>query len=382
MEAKRRATLFLVTVIVMTAVVLAKTQVQVPKKGGSLTFIDVFHNGEEGYSCFRIPALLLTQNGTLIAFCEARKFSCQDHGYVDIVTKRSFDQGQTWTGLQVVYSNSTDNGEWNTIGNAAPVQDRLTGDVILVFCRNNLQVMGTRSSDDGQSWEAPQNVSNVVDHKWKWVGTGPPGSLQLSSGRILVPCYHQGPSLDGWLNSQSHVMYSDDSGKSWQLGTTVQSKWRGNECQAAPLVPYSPGSSNQNNSFLLNMRSDVGYRLLATSYDGGQTFTEPELQKELTETLGGCEGSTILHSTSGLLLFSNPSVPSYSPFRFNMSLHTSSDAGRSWQFWGTIWEKASGYSSLVELFDHSVSVIFERANTTHLIQEPQVLTYVPSFFQP
>jgi len=340
-----------------------------------VTLIDVFKNGEEGYSCFRIPAMLLTQNGTLLAFCEARKYSCKDHGFVDLVLKRSFDQGQTWSPLQVVYSNSTDDGEWNTIGNAAPVQDRKTSTILLVFCRNNLQVMISRSNDDGVSWSSPENITNVVESDWGWVGTGPPSSLQLSSGRIVVPCYQQEHSVDGWLNSQSHIMYSDDGGTTWVLGVTVESVWRGNECQAAPLSPH-------NDSFLLNMRSDVGYRLLATSYDGGISFTDPVLQKDLTEALGGCEGSTILHSTSGLLLFSNPSVPFYSPFRFNMSLHTSADAGQTWKFWGTIWSKAAGYSSLVEMADHSVSVIFERANTTHLIQEPQVLSIAPSFYSP
>jgi hypothetical protein len=64
------------------------------------------------------------------------------------VFKRSFDGGETWTEMQVLYSNSTKD-DWAVIGNSAVVQDRNTGKILVPFCRNNLQVLLTESTDDG-----------------------------------------------------------------------------------------------------------------------------------------------------------------------------------------------------------------------------------------
>jgi len=79
----------------------------------------------EGYHTFRIPTLLLTRPGTLLAICEGRKTSRVDHGDVDLVLKRSSDDGRTWGPLELVYEEGGD--EKVTIGNSCPVVDQITG---------------------------------------------------------------------------------------------------------------------------------------------------------------------------------------------------------------------------------------------------------------
>ncbi|CAF3095581.1 unnamed protein product, partial [Rotaria sp. Silwood2] len=49
----------------------------------------VFSRGEAGYYCIRIPSLLTTIQGTLLAFGEARMFNCHDNTQIDIVFTRS-----------------------------------------------------------------------------------------------------------------------------------------------------------------------------------------------------------------------------------------------------------------------------------------------------
>jgi sialidase-1 len=69
---------------------------------------DVFVSGTNGYHTYRIPAIVTTPKGTLLAFCEGRKTSRSDHGDLDLVLRRSTDGGKTWTPMQTVYEQGGD----------------------------------------------------------------------------------------------------------------------------------------------------------------------------------------------------------------------------------------------------------------------------------
>lgn len=93
--------------------------------------VDVYRGGEGGYAAYRIPAMVTTSKGTLLAFCEGRKNSASDSGDIDIVLRRSFDNGRTWSRAQVVADRGGD-----TIGNPAPVVERKTGTIFLLLTSN------------------------------------------------------------------------------------------------------------------------------------------------------------------------------------------------------------------------------------------------------
>lgn len=104
------------------------------------------------------------------------------------------------------------------IGNAAPVQDKYSGRIFLPFCMNNEEVYITYSDNDGESWTYPTHMPYLVVDDWKWVGLGPPGGIQLVSGRLLIPGYHTTLiKSDGEL-SRGHTIYSDDFGATWTIG--------------------------------------------------------------------------------------------------------------------------------------------------------------------
>src|SRR6266481_6996706 len=87
---------------------------------------DVFRAGEGGYHTYRIPALIASSKGTLLAFCEGRRNSASDTGDIDVLLRRSFDGGKTWAAVQRIADMAED-----TVGNPTPVIERKTGAILL-----------------------------------------------------------------------------------------------------------------------------------------------------------------------------------------------------------------------------------------------------------
>ena len=202
------------------------------------------------------------------------------------------------------------------------------------------------------------------------VGTGPPGSIQLDSKRIIVPSYHTlWPNLDGEL-SEAHMMISDDEGKSWYIGGNI-TDWAlqfPNENQAVSLG---------GNHVLVNARSLLTDRIGAYSQDGGLTFGPPFVLKGLSQPLEGCQGSTIRHPVTDTLFYSGPSVDFLSVFRYNMSIFTSVDNGTTWSARAVVHPGSSAYSSLAVLGDgHSIGLLYEWSNQMKLIFDPDYFSFV------
>ena len=200
------------------------------------------------------------------------------------------------------------------------------------------------------------------------VGTGPPGSIQLDSGRVIVPSYHaEGPKFDGDLN-QVHMMISDDDGKSWYIGGHVSDGIHfPNENQAITLG---------GNHVLINARSLLMDRVGALSTDGGLNFQSAYSFSGLSQPLTGCEGSMIRQPSTGRLYYSGPNVKTLSTLRYNMSVAISTDAGASWTWMGVVHMGSSAYSSLVNMVDGKVGLLYEWSNKTQEIFDPDYFSFV------
>ncbi len=323
----------------------------------------VFVAGESGYHTYRIPSLYVTPSGTLLAFCEGRKHGRSDTGDIDLVLKKSFDNGATWGPMQVI----ADGGP-NTVGNPCPVVDRDTGIIWLPITRNlgedkERQILdgtskGTRevwimkSADDGATWSEPVEITETTKSPdWTWYATGPGCGIQLKSGRLLIPCDH---AVAASKMYRSHVIYSDDHGESWKLGGVVGDKV--NESQVVEL---------QDGSLLINMRSyhREDCRAIATSRDGGLTWSEVTLDRTLIEPI--CQASFLRFTdqqtyTKNRLLFSNPA----SMRRINMTVRLSYDEGKSWPVSKVLYEGPSAYSALAILPDMTIGCLYERGSET------------------
>jgi sialidase-1 len=321
----------------------------------------VFRAGESGYHTYRIPALITTAKGTLLAFCEARKNSRSDTGDIDLVLKRSTDGGKTWSRMQIISDHGPD-----TIGNPCPVVDRSTGTIWLPLTGNpgnidEKQIMvgvGTRtawmthSADDGVTWAEPVEITSAVkEPNWTWYATGPGNAIQLKSGRLLVPSVHA--RLGNAHKYYSHVIYSDDHGQTWKKGGVA-----GEDTDECAVVELSDGS------LLMNMRSggDRHRRATSRSRDGGMTWSEMRYDETLVEP--PCEASLIRVPGKGAagrdrLLFSNPAAEK----RVSLTVRVSYDAGATWSISKRLHEGPSAYSSLAVLPDATVGCLYERGDS-------------------
>jgi len=324
-----------------------------------LAEIDVFHTGREGYHTYRIPALVVTQKGTLLAICEGRKTGRGDHGDVDMVLKRSTDGGRSWGPLELIYEEG--GAAKVTIGNPCPVVDRTTGVIWLPLTRDNDRVFVASSSDDGKTWSQPRDITAAVKGAdWNWYATGPGNGIQLVhgkfAGRLVIPCDHRvGGSKDdkeGWDKAgRSHVIYSDDHGQTWKLGGATD--YAMNECAVVELA---------DGTLLLNSRSYRGKacRGVSRSKDGGQTWESTTDEPALVESV--CQASLINHA-GNLLLFCNPAVPKG---RNHLTVRLSEDEGKTWPHARLVCEGSSAYSSLASLPDGEIGLLYERDDYKHL----------------
>jgi sialidase-1 len=306
----------------------------------------LFKNHKEGYNVFRIPTVIVTKSGKVLAFCEGRK-SLFDNGDIDLVMKSSSDNGKTWSDIKVIWNNSN-----NTCGNPVPVIDKVTGDVIVVATLNNHNVFILRSKDEGNHWETPVDITSAVKlPDWKWYATGPVHAIQLEQStfknRLVVPCNH---TFTGYDKHISHIIYSDDNGKTWRLGGSV-SQENTDECTVVEL---------RDGSLLLNMRTskkrELPYRKICISEDGGSTWTIPCYDSSLVEPI--CQGSLLRYSFSpDILLFTNPKNKKK---RKNLTLSISEDSGKTWTKQITICAKKSAYNDIVELNNGDILCLFEK----------------------
>lgn len=322
----------------------------------SLEEMPLWTAGADGYHTYRIPSLFVTAKGTVLAFCEGRKTGAGDHGDVDLVMKRSTDGGRTWSAQQIVHE---EGGEAHiTIGNPCPVQDALTGTIWLPFCRDNKAVLITSSTDDGKTWSAPRDISaSVVPSNWVWVATGPGIGIQLArgahKGRLMVPSDQRANMPDGTLHWSSHMMFSDDAGKTWQISAAIERG--GNECQ---VIERNDGSLLVNTRMQGNFE---GYRGIATSTDGGATWSAITQEKQLP--CPKCQGSLIQYGETQLL-FSNPNPGAPSDGkpkgkRIDLTVRMSTDEGRTWPVTKLLHEGPSAYSSLGHLPDGTILCLYE-----------------------
>ncbi len=325
----------------------------------------VFKSGDDGYATFRIPAIVTTNSGKVLAFAEGRVKNSSDNGNIDFVMKSSDDGGKNWSKLKVIWN---DGG--NACQNPAPVIDKQTGKIFMLMTRKlgtdkepdiidqksteAIRVFVMQSGDEGDSWSEPKEITKDVNPgNWTWYATGPCHGIQLEKGkykgRLVIPCDHIEAGTKKYF---SHIIYSDDNGKTWQLGgTTPQDQV--NECTVAELP---------DGRLILNMRNydrNQKTRKISFSNNGGENWSDLQSVETLPEPI--CQASILFSPAVEKLYFLNPADENN---RVKMTLKSSIDAGLSWKTEEFLHAGPSAYSDLTLIDKNTLGCLFEAGETS------------------
>lgn len=332
----------------------------------------------EGYHNYRVPGILTSPNGVILATVEARRGRGGDWDGNDVLLRRSSDGGVTWSAPQIVAS--CDDYGPGPISNFVMIAGRSDGSVHALYCHNYARVFYLRSHDDGATWSAPREITESLEafrerYPWRVIATGPGHGIQLESGRLVVPVWMStgeggefGAGKLGHRPSDVASIYSDDQGQTWQCGETVvyHSARVRNPSETIPV-------QLSNGRVLFNIRSESteNRRLIATSPDGAHDWQIETWDEALLEPV--CMASILKlaqRSEQGIpyIVFANPDNlenelvkpgGNLAHDRKRLTVKLSPDDCQTWTHARIIEAGPSGYSDLAQAGDGAILCIYE-----------------------
>ena len=361
-----------------------------------LSIVPIFSNGDAGCACFRIPSIVRTGRGTLLAFAEGRVESCSDSTRTVLgAMVRSSDNGQTWEKPRIVFRNIWQ-GETYAVQNISPVVDTVhnTGRIIVVY--NALEhsewdlargvgisrACCVISHDEGQTWGEPVDITPSVHrpynptyassypaasqpanqaHDWRIQRPTLGHAIQLQHGPWRGRIVHAGVFSAGErsvFQSQNYIFCSDDLGQSWHIAGILPQPGL-NEATLAELEDgailvnsraYGPDDRSTGRRAITRIHFDDAGKLHtgATQYD--EALIDPAVQASML---------SCMYEERRLLLFANPAHPSA---RVNMTLRATIDNGQTWPIQRRIDAGPSAYSDMACDDAGKLTLIYERGN--------------------
>lgn len=336
--------------------------------------------GDDNVHTYRIPGIITTDRGTMIAVYDNRYTESRDlPGNIDVGMSRSTDGGRTWEPMKVIM----DMGEPhlnNGIGDPAVLFDPITRKiwVAALWSKGNRSIAGSlpgispdttgqfvlvSSDDDGKTWSAPQTITpQIKEPRWHLFFNGPGNGIVMQDGKLVFAAQY----WDEVKMPHSTIIYSDDKGKSWK-GKILGPKSNTTESQ---VVETTPGT------LMLNMRDNRGgYRSVATTTNMGAKWTEHSTSFSALQDpvcMASFIKATVKHNnvSKDLLFFSNANTSSG---RYNITIKWSADLGETWAKNNQLLideRLCFGYSALTRLDENTIGLLYEGSRDLYFVKVP------------
>lgn len=322
----------------------------------------LFKAGTSGYHSFRIPSIVRSTKGTLIAFAEGRRDSGADYGNIDVVMRRSRDHGRTWGRVELVFSKHGD-----TCGNPTAVVDQATGAIWLFASWNAathsqagrggltpIDAWGQRrvyslvSYDDGSSWKLQNRTRQLVPRNYTWDAVGPGVGIQLRGGpvpgRLIIPAIGRN-------------IISDDHGATWRyelLRSAAGTPLTGTS--EAAIAELADGSLYRNDRPATGASKRGRRRMVSRSNRAHTSFTPFAPDCTLLDPV--CQASLLVYTgrRPHRLLFLNPADTER---RIRPTVRVSYDGGRTWALSRQLPTSRAGYTSMTKTANYRVATLVE-----------------------
>lgn len=333
---------------------------------------DIFSRDTGGYTMYRIPGICFTPGGVALAHAEARYGRGGDWDKIDIIMRRSFDQGLTWDAPRRVLDHR-DFGD-GPLHNVNTIVDHQNGVVRVLFCYGYARAFTMQSLDDGATFSPPREITAAFEgfrHEYDWgvLAIGLPNGIRMrGSGRLIIPVWLSTSRTSAHRPNRCATIYSDDDGANWQRGEMVP--------DSVPNLNETGIVELEDGTVMLNMRNGIGVqrRVISRSADGISGWSIPQLDAQLLEPT--CQGTLFRYSWAdegaSRILFCNPDnlggkdAKGSSIFRTrqNLTVKLSLDECASWAYSRVIEPGYAGYSALAVCADKSALCLFERGDAS------------------
>ncbi len=381
-----------------------KIDLKVPSGENIVRFGQVLRAaGQDNCDTYRIPGLITTNSGTLIAVYDNRYNRSKDlQEDIDIGMSRSTDGGNSWEPMKIIMDMGEYGGrpeELNGTGDPCILYDHKTNTVWVAAlwmsgASRDLMLWNTsepgmtpeetgqflivKSTDDGITWSEPVNITKQIkDPSWQLLLQGPGRGITTKDGTLVFPAQFKAdigePALDGGqYTCHSTIVWSRDGGTTWNIGTGAVSN-----TTEAQVVELSDGA------LMLNMRDDLNRkekgvtngRAVAVTKDLGKTWiVHPTSNSALPEP--NCMASLISADIfiegvkKKVLFFSNPDNKIS---RSDMTIKASLDEGSKWpeKYQLEIYEpEGYGYSCLTMVDERTVGILYEGSKELYFQKIP------------
>lgn len=354
------------------------------KGAAQRTAVGVRKAGDDNVAAYRIPGIVTTDRGTLLATYDVRYNNSTDlQEHIDVGLSRSTDGGKTWEKMRIPLSFGNYGGlpaAQNGVGDPCILFDPTTHTTWIAAAwthgmagqrawnaskpgmdiEQTAQLVLTKSTDDGKTWSEPINItSQVKQPEWHFLLQGPGRGITMENGTLVFPIQFIGKDRIPCAG----IMYSTDKGETW----TIHQPARTNTTEAQ-VAEIEPGV------LMLNMRDNRGgSRAVSTTTNMGKTWVQHSSSRNaLQEPV--CMAS-LLHVKAednalkrDLLLFSNPNTTAK---RHHITIKASLDGGKTWQEANQLLLDEAigwGYSCLTMIDRKTVGILYESSSANITFQ--------------